>query len=540
MSNETMGFDNNQSLEKQKDEDGDGLQAPYYVDDSEDPSTKKARLEGPGIVLLENEHGDSSNTKGMPDSHVDDLQRTQNDGLSFNSGVAEVHGNVNAEIGRSAGKPTLSETLTHVQSSVEGMHSQSVSLKHSTLAPSNILGQDQNISISSDAASGTCRNSAADGTLSKQCCEFPEALHDHLDDKAAYESYAEAPHASYSKVLFNGSMHGVSQEHTLLGSVVCGEIPESTTASRLSGWHAGQTGPNPQMASMHVGRPPVEALHANGSSGRYTQEREIPHFPFVDPPASVVGSKGEPAQFACKDAFELSNRVLNYEVSNNDGATYVHEKSSTYNQPGGEDLKVNIEHTTFSNQAPSFAAKDGSVFSGSSYYASQSRMKNWALVLRFGSAIFSLIAFSIIISTTEKRVAAGSTFYVKFSDYQAYNYAAALNLLTFLYSSGQLIFLAKPRTSRILSSPLKWGVSVYLCDQMLAFFMVSASSSAATASELSWHGLHNIWPPACSTWRLSLFCSRADAAVAMSFTSCLFTILSTFCSGYHLANLLAE
>ncbi|MCO5587347.1 hypothetical protein L7F22_041296 [Adiantum nelumboides] len=37
-------------------------------------------------------------------------------------------------------------------------------------------------------------------------------------------------------------------------------------------------------------------------------------------------------------------------------------------------------------------------------------MKSLALVLRFGSAIFSLIAFSVIISNGEKRVAAGSTF----------------------------------------------------------------------------------------------------------------------------------
>ncbi|MCO5566605.1 hypothetical protein L7F22_020282 [Adiantum nelumboides] len=148
-------------------------------------------------------------------------------------------------------------------------------------------------------------------------------------------------------------------------------------------------------------------------------------------------------------------------------------------------------------------------------------MKNLALVLRFGSAIFSLIAFSVIISNSEKRVAAGSIFYVKFSDYQAYNYLTAINLLTFLYSSGQLILLPQGRTSCILSSPIKWGALLYLCDQMLAFLMISSSSSAATASALSRHGLHNIWPPACSTWKLTLFCSRADVA--------LFHVFSEFC-----------
>lgn len=46
------------------------------------------------------------------------------------------------------------------------------------------------------------------------------------------------------------------------------------------------------------------------------------------------------------------------------------------------------------------------------------------------------------------------------------SYLAALNLLSFLYSSGQLVLLAQARNSSILSSPVKWGASVYLCDQV--------------------------------------------------------------------------
>ncbi|KAH7280831.1 hypothetical protein KP509_36G015900 [Ceratopteris richardii] len=277
---------------------------------------------------------------------------------------------------------------------------------------------------------------------------------------------------------------------------------------------------------------------------------------------NLMGIKGEPAQFIFSDAAknrDIQESLRNYFIPSTTAEKYGPEHSSVnewspkeefkvneadvlniidaqrfagnssmYDQTGGGEAQDTGVHMEASSEAPEFTAKGGLTFSGSSYYTSQSsRMRKLAMLLRSGSAIFSLIAFSVIISTNEKRIAAGSTFYVKFSDYQAYN--------------GQLVLLKRGRTTtRVLSSPVKWGASLYLCDQILAFLMTSSSSSAATASELSWNGLHSIWPPACSTWGLSLFCSRADVAVAMGFVSCLFMFLITFSSGYHLSVLLAE
>lgn len=167
-------------------------------------------------------------------------------------------------------------------------------------------------------------------------------------------------------------------------------------------------------------------------------------------------------------------------------------------------------------------------------------MKIVDIILRSGGAVLSLIAFSVMVANTEKRSGAGSTFKMKFSDYQAYNYLVALNVISFVYSCGQLILLGQSNGSNTFSSPFKRGLSIYICDQVLAFLLFSASSSAATASQLSRHGLHNIWPPACSTWKLFLFCEKADVAVVMSFFTSVFVILSSLYSGYYLSKLLAE
>nr|P0DJI7.1 RecName: Full=CASP-like protein 3 [Osmunda lancea] len=162
-------------------------------------------------------------------------------------------------------------------------------------------------------------------------------------------------------------------------------------------------------------------------------------------------------------------------------------------------------------------------------------MKIIAIAPRIGAAVLSLVAFSVMASTGERRSGAGSTFKVKFSDFQAYNYLIALNVILFVYSTVQLVMLVNSNHNSSFSSPFKWVLGVYICDQLLAFLLFSASSSAATASELSRHGLHNIWPPACATWKLWTFCSKAEAAVAMSFLSSFFIITSSILSGYHLS-----
>lgn len=167
-------------------------------------------------------------------------------------------------------------------------------------------------------------------------------------------------------------------------------------------------------------------------------------------------------------------------------------------------------------------------------------MKLVQVVLRFASVVLSLITFSVMAAASEIRSGAGSTFKTTYSDFQAYNYLVAINVISCIYSSWQLILLVQSRTRYIFSSEFKWRLCVYICDQILAFLLFSASSSAATAAELSRHGLNNIWPPACSTWELWIFCSKADGAVVMSFISSFCVILTTIFSGYILSKSAAE
>ncbi|MCO5593890.1 hypothetical protein L7F22_047909 [Adiantum nelumboides] len=530
MSNVTASFDEASSLEARKDEDGNDLLSPHCeerVSCEYDSSRKKPRHEGLGDDLSENEHSKSSSINEIHKGHVHDSHGAQHDELSSNADVFE---NADAERGQRFDKVDVPahafEPVTHRS------------------MPSLIVTQ-KGISdaLDAEANSGTLTNLTAPPS-GKQ---FSQGLL-AFDGTAAHQSPVEHSQTSCKnskEVPFNQTMDCMREDYSLHAH---GEVPQST-AYCCSGCQAGQgcvAGPNSYLAPSYLGKPPDESVTTKCSIGRCTEEKTwafgFSHTSVTDSP-TLVGEKGQLSQFSLHGPFENHYNGLggtNYRFSNNAAGTFVYDDSSTYNQIGSEDLKVNLEHTSFSNPAQNLTTKEGKI-SGSSYYTSQSvYMKNLALMLRFGSAIFSLIAFSVIVSNKEKQMAAGSTFYVKFSDYQAYNYLTAINLLTFLYSSGQLILLPQGRTSRILSSPIKWGALLYLCDQMLAFLMISSSSSAATASALSRHGLHNIWPPACSTWQLSLFCSRADVAIAMSFVSCLFIFLSTFSSGYHLSNLLAE
>ncbi|MCO5604175.1 hypothetical protein L7F22_058336 [Adiantum nelumboides] len=222
--------------------------------------------------------------------------------------------------------------------------------------------------------------------------------------------------------------------------------------------------------------------------------------------------------------------------------------------PPPPDVKVSVINSRIDQPAFPSSKKAGSLFSLSSFYDVSGAkrfhgagyLKMIEAVLRSAAAVFSLIAFCVMSSTWERRVAAGSTFEVKFSDYQAYNFLVTLNVLTFAYSSAQVVVVlqscssSSSSSSSIFATPLRSAICKYFCDEVLAFCLFPASSSAATASEMSHYGLHNIWPPACSTWKLWLFCLKADVAVIISFFSSCFVILSSLISGFHLLCIIAS
>ncbi|KAH7282313.1 hypothetical protein KP509_35G024700 [Ceratopteris richardii] len=369
---------------------------------------------------------------------------------------------------------------------------------------------------------------------------------------------------SWGGHLNGSSMPGISKKDALENCDVSGQSPARGSFER-SEHERHPAAPTASISNVPLRSPPLlpvnSAIKSHGQTGLSTQSSALDVEAAGD--RSVEG-KGAAAKFKCTDNFENGgikgtssadrilhkiigrcwrkhsspcNRQTGGDLVSNQAKITTRYKTSMFAEEssvyGGDESKVNAVPSGTDSEASDYKAMNDLMFSRSFYYKPRSdRIKNLTAFLRFGGALFSLIAFSVTVSTNEERIAGESTFYVKFSDYQAYNYVAAINLLTFLYSSGQLVLLARARTTRILSSPLKWSASVYACDQILAFLMVSSSSSAATASQLSRFGLRNIWPPACSTWRLSFFCLRADISVAMSFVSCFFMFLSTLSSGW--------
>ncbi|MCO5600894.1 hypothetical protein L7F22_055011 [Adiantum nelumboides] len=120
------------------------------------------------------------------------------------------------------------------------------------------------------------------------------------------------------------------------------------------------------------------------------------------------------------------------------------------------------------------------------------------------------------------------------------SYLVAVNVISFVYSCWQVVALFQSRIGGVFTTTRDNTVFTYVCDQVLAFLLFSASTAAATAAQLSRHGLHNIWPPACATWSLWHFCAQADAAVVMSFFSSFFVISSSVYSGYRVSNSLME
>lgn len=198
------------------------------------------------------------------------------------------------------------------------------------------------------------------------------------------------------------------------------------------------------------------------------------------------------------------------------------------------------KHVSFKSQSLSSRSSSALYGSSSWWKGSAHQMKIVEVALRFGGAVLALITFAVMAATREKQQGAGSTFTMKFTDYQAYNYLVAVNVISFVYSCCQLVLLTQSQIEGVFFATRDNKLYTYICDQVLAFLLFSASTAAATAAQLSRHGLHNIWPPACSTWKLGLFCTHADAAVVMGFFSSFFVIASSVFSGYHVAHSFPE
>ncbi|KAH9543477.1 hypothetical protein CY35_13G067200 [Sphagnum magellanicum] len=159
-----------------------------------------------------------------------------------------------------------------------------------------------------------------------------------------------------------------------------------------------------------------------------------------------------------------------------------------------------------------------------------------SLGLRLAESVCSLVAL-VVMSSNFKSSGKAS---LKFNSFSSYIYLVSMNAIVFVYSTLQFVQIAYTVISGIsfIPSILITTWVTFCVDQVLAYLMMSASSSAATFSIISHNGEMGV--DLCSYYGLHSFCSQADAAVAMSFFAFTAMSLSTILSGYRLFVLLKE
>jgi len=164
-----------------------------------------------------------------------------------------------------------------------------------------------------------------------------------------------------------------------------------------------------------------------------------------------------------------------------------------------------------------------------------------SLGFRLAEMVLSLIAIVVMCSNSQSVPTRGAVFgFLRFNHFQAYRYLVAVNVCVFVYSTLQFVQLAYTVIlgisfipSILISTWLTFG-----CDQIFAYLLMSASTSAATVAVMSHNGEMGIH--LCSSYGLHSFCARADVAVAMSFFAFFAMLSSTILSIYRIGVLLKD
>ncbi|KAM3232457.1 CASP-like protein 4A3 [Capsicum annuum] len=144
-----------------------------------------------------------------------------------------------------------------------------------------------------------------------------------------------------------------------------------------------------------------------------------------------------------------------------------------------------------------------------------------ALGFRVCEIVFCLVAFSVMAADKTQGWTGDS-----FDRYKEYRYLVAVNVIGFVYSGFQAFDLAYSLSTgkHFLSHHMQYHFD-FSMDQILAYLLMSASSSAATRVD-DW----------ASNWGKDSFTEMASASIAMSFLAFAAFALSSIISGYNLCN----
>ncbi|CAI9754633.1 unnamed protein product [Fraxinus pennsylvanica] len=146
-------------------------------------------------------------------------------------------------------------------------------------------------------------------------------------------------------------------------------------------------------------------------------------------------------------------------------------------------------------------------------------LKRVALGFRAFEVIVCLISFSVMAADKTKGWSGDS-----FDHYKEYRYSLTMNVIGFVYSGFQACDLAYHLVTGkyVITHQLRYHFD-FSMDQILAYLLMSASSSAATRVD-DW----------TSNWGKDEFTLMASASIAMSFLAFIAFAISSLISGYNL------
>ncbi|KAG4390746.1 hypothetical protein GLYMA_05G037100v4 [Glycine max] len=148
--------------------------------------------------------------------------------------------------------------------------------------------------------------------------------------------------------------------------------------------------------------------------------------------------------------------------------------------------------------------------------------KKVAFCFRLSEVVLCLISFSVMAADKTRGWSGDS-----FDRYKEYRYCLSVNVIAFVYAAFQAGDLAYQVVTgrRIINHHLRYHFDFFM-DQVLAYLLISAASSAATRVD-DWQ----------SNWGKDEFTEMASASIALAFLAFVAFAISSLFSGYNLCTL---
>lgn len=161
------------------------------------------------------------------------------------------------------------------------------------------------------------------------------------------------------------------------------------------------------------------------------------------------------------------------------------------------------------------------------------------VVMRLTVVLLLLLAFILIASdskTTKVGYVLGQVT-LKFTYFDAFKYLLSASMIACGFSVIQLIpELYRMHTGEVLIEQEEIILYFnFICDQFLAYLLLSSTSAGMTASGLVRNGYDVVWLSLCSGTGFWSFCAQAAASVSMAFLAFLIMASLALLSGYRLA-----